>query len=104
MSVCGVGASVCGIGGEGEPDRPRGCEKVGECARAPGLAAGAAVVEEKGGGSRHPDPLPLLSFSDFQPAGQPAVPSEAPARLRWPRAREEPPEPGERCDLFLPPV
>lgn len=53
----------------------------GEWARAPGLAAGvaAAAAAEKGGGSRHPDPLPLLPFSDFQPAWPPALPSEAPS-------------------------
>lgn len=75
-----MGTSVCGSGGEGEPERPRGCEKVGECARAPGLAAGAAAAEEEGGGSRHPDPLPLLRGPPARPAARasPGGPSWAP--------------------------
>lgn len=75
---------MCVRRGEGAPERPPGCEKVGECVRAPGLAAGAAAAE-KGGGSRHPDPLPpglLLPL-----AARPA------ALLRRRRAREAPPEP-----------
>lgn len=85
-----VGVRVCGSGAEGEPERARGCEEEGECARAPGLAAGAAAAEEKGGGSRHPDPSPSPRASS---RSLPALPSEAPTRLCWPRAREEPPEP-----------
>lgn len=70
VSVC-VGVCV-GVWGEGEPDRPRGCEKGGEWARAPGQAVGAvAAAAEKGGGSRPPDPIPLLS-SDLLPARPPA--------------------------------
>lgn len=52
----------------------------------------------RGGGGerrrpRHPDPSPSPRASS---RSLPALPSEAPTRLRWPRVREEPPEPGER--------
>lgn len=65
---------------------------MGECARAPGLAAGAAGAEEEGGGSRHPDPIPLLLGPPSRPAASPSP--GGPGRAHWPSAREPPPEPG----------
>lgn len=91
-----VGVWECVRGsGERKSRADREAQKGGECARAPGLAAGAAAAAaaaaEKGGGSWHPDALP--SSSDFQPPGGPRSPQRP-----WPssagcEAKEKPPEP-----------